>query len=117
VETKRVDLVTDQLLTNVYDAAIMVFGHFPKDQQYQVLNKIVGSLKVGGLLILELYEDAQLHYGTGGPKEINMLYNALDLLEWSQQYHIKHFFTGEVERYEGELHHGLSRVVQVIIQK
>ncbi len=117
VETKRVDLVADSLPINVYDAAIMVFGHFPKDQQYQVLNKIVGSLKEGGLLLLELYEDAQLNYGTGGPKDIDMLYNAVDLLQWSRQYHIKHFFTGEVERYEGKLHHGLSSVVQVIIQK
>lgn len=117
VETKRVDLISDPLLTNAYDAAIMVFGHFPKDQQYQVLDKIVGSIKDGGLLLLEVYEDAQINYGTGGPKDVNMLYNAVDLLRWSRQYRIKHFFTGEVERYEGKLHHGLSSVVQVIIQK
>lgn len=117
VETKLADLIEDPLPLDLYDGAIMVFGHFPKKHQLHVLDKIAASLKPGGLFLLEVYEEKQLDYKTGGPKEKSFLYRASDLLIWAEQFSILHFFSGEAVRQEGNLHTGKGYVVQLIIKK
>ncbi|KUP05381.1 methyltransferase [Bacillus coahuilensis m2-6] len=117
VDTKLVDLLEDELLCEAYDGALMVYGHFPKNRQYNVLNKIMNSIKAGGIFLLEVYEDKQLAYKTGGPKDVNWLYDSNELLKWAKQFRMLHFFVGETERYEGLLHHGTSYVVQLVIKK
>ncbi|WP_431030230.1 class I SAM-dependent methyltransferase [Lysinibacillus sp. LZ02] len=117
VQTKLVDLIEEPLLTEKYDGAIMVFGHFPKEKQYAVLDKIIASLKPGGIFMFEVYEDQQLAYGTGGPKDVEWLYNGRDVLAWAQQFNLVHFFIGEATRHEGQLHTGKCYVVQVVVKK
>lgn len=117
VETKLHNLITDAIPTNTFDAAIMVFGHFPKQHQLNILNGIAGSVKSGGIIMMEMYSEHQLKYGTGGPQQIDMLYHAAQLLQWCEQFNIVHFFTGELNRNEGALHTGLAHVIQFIVQK
>ena len=117
VKTELKDLIQDPLEENMYDGAVMIFGHFAKADQYNVLNKIVGSLKPGGILLMEVYEDAQLRYQTGGPKDINYLYNESALYNWAKQHEILHFACEEVERVEGIGHNGISKVLQLIVKK
>lgn len=117
VNTKLVDLVEESLDENIYDGAVMIFGHFSKKHQYDVLNKIVRSLKRGGLFLLEVYDEGQLLYGTGGPRNIDFLYNRDQLLEWAKKQHIIHFYNGEVDRMEGIAHTGKSKVIQLILEK
>ncbi|WP_199777702.1 methyltransferase domain-containing protein [Lysinibacillus sp. FJAT-14745] len=38
VQTKLIDLLQDELPVEMFDAAIMVFGHFPVEQQQEVLS-------------------------------------------------------------------------------
>lgn len=40
VHTVRIDLIEDTLPCARYDAAIMVYGHFPREDQFRVLEKI-----------------------------------------------------------------------------
>jgi len=117
VHTVLADLLQDKLPVNMYDAAIMVFGHFPMEQQWAVFQKIIDSVKPGGCIMMELYSIYQLPYGSGGPQQINLLYNPLEVLQWCQAHKILHFFTGEQIRYEGMLHTGLAHTIQLIIQK
>ncbi|MEK4439330.1 class I SAM-dependent methyltransferase [Paenibacillus sp. FSL K6-2862] len=117
VQTIQADLIHDELPIETYNAAVMVFGHFPRKDQYNVLEKILRSLKDGGKLLLEVYEEEQIKYGTGGPKDQSWLYNANELLAWSKHYRLKHFFTGEVERIEGVFHQGRCSVIQLILEK
>lgn len=117
VNTVFADLLTDDVPTAQFDAAIMVFGHFHEHDQLHVLQKISDAVKPGGLLMMELYSTDQITYATGGPRDRTWLYDAKKLLNWCSSYKIIHFFTGEVERNEGELHTGLAHTVQFIIQK
>ena len=117
VQTELTDLLVDPLKQEAYDGAVMIFGHFAKEQQYSVLNKIMESLKPGGVLLLELYEDAQLAYNTGGPRDLNYLYNEQQLRAWAQSFEILHFDCLEVERMEGLLHTGVCKVLQCVIAK
>lgn len=117
VNTKLKNLIEETLEEGVYDGAVMIFGHFSKAHQYEVLDKIVGSLKVGGVFLMEVYEEAQLAYKTGGPQDIDFLYNEVELYNWAKKYETLHFVCSEVERYEGTGHAGACKVVQLIIKK
>jgi len=117
IHTKLVDLEKDSLLKDYYDGAILVFGHFSKQFQIPILNKVVDSIKPNGYFLLEVYEESQVDLDTGGPGDIEHLYNAEQMLHWAKKFHLKHFFTGEVERNEGFRHTGKCHVVQLIIQK
>lgn len=66
---------------------------------------------------MELYSIYQLPYASGGPQQLDFLYNPLNVLEWCQTHKIIHFFTGEQLRHEGTLHTGLAHTIQLIIEK
>ncbi|PGB02446.1 class I SAM-dependent methyltransferase [Bacillus toyonensis] len=117
VHTKKVDLLADSLPVNEYDAAIMVFGHFHTDNQKMIFNKMIHTIKAGGIIMIEVYSKQQLNYGTGGPKGIDMLYNPIEILTWCGGHEVIHFFNGEQERMEGKGHTGLAHVIQVVIRK
>jgi len=117
VHTKLTDLLQDELPVEKFDAAIMVFGHFQAEQQQEVFKQIVNSVKSGGRIMMELYSIYQLPYASGGPRQLDFLYDPLDVLKWCQPYKIIHFFTGEQMRNEGILHTGLAHTIQFIIEK
>jgi len=117
VHTKLTDLLEDELPIETFDAAIMVFGHFPAEQQQGVFNRIVDSVKPGGRIMMELYSIYQLPYASGGPRQLDFLYDPLEVLKWCQPYRIIHFFAGEQVRNEGKLHTGLAHTIQIIIEK
>lgn len=117
IKTYEVDLTKEKVNQEQYDAAIMVFGHVPREDQPFLLNNMIDSVKPGGIILLEVYSDAQLSYKTGGPQSIDMLYNPLDMLEWIKDYKNIHFFYGEADRVEGKGHTGLGHVIQIAIQK
>lgn len=117
VHTKKVDLLADSLAENEYDAAIMVFGHFHDDYKKMILGKMIQTIKPGGLIMFEVYSKKQINYGTGGPKDVDMLYDPIDILTWCEEHKVIHFFNGERERIEGKGHTGLADVIQVVIRK
>ncbi|GGG20709.1 methyltransferase [Lysinibacillus alkalisoli] len=117
VNTVLCDLINDDLPVQQFDGAIMVFGHFHKTDQFHVLDKIMTSVKQGGIVMIEVYSETQLHYKTGGPPDQDWLYDAKQVLAWCEHHKILHFFTGEQMRTEGILHTGLAHTVQFIIQK
>lgn len=117
VNTEQKDLIHDEVPIEEFDGAIMVFGHFEKKEQKNVFDKLVSTVKPSGIVIMEVYSEDQIRYKTGGPKTIEMLYNPSDLLKWSHGYKILHFFYGEQERREGDLHTGMGHVIQLILQK
>ncbi len=117
VNTQHADLLKDIIPTEQFDAAIMVFGHFQKDHQQFVFQKILNSIKLHGKMMIEVYSENQLEYKTGGPKSIEFLYKPQDVLNWCEDCKILHFFVGEQIRYEGKGHTGLAHVVQLIIEK
>jgi len=117
VNTVQVDLLQGVISIEQFDAAIMVFGHFPRENQRVVFEKIIKSVKPGGKIMMELYSEKQLDYQTGGPKKLEMLYKPQVLLDWCEGSKILHFFVGEQTRQEGKLHTGLAHVIQLIIEK
>ena len=117
IHTKKIDLLVEDVASDEYDAAIMVFGHFHKNAQTMVLNKMKKAIKPKGILMLEVFSKEQLKYGTGGPPELEMLYEPKDILAWCEGHEVIHFFYGEQERMAGKVHNGLAHVIQLVLRK
>ena len=117
IHTKKIDLMVEDVASDEYDAAIMVFGHFHKNVQTMVLNKMKKAIKPKGILMLEVFSKEQLKYGTGGPPELEMLYEPKDILAWCEGHEVIHFFYGEQERVAGKVHNGLAHIIQLVLRK
>ena len=117
VKTEYRDLADVTWEAEQWDAVIHIFGHLPNDVMERTLSGIKKTLKPGGYYVSELYSIEQLKYGTGGPRNEEMLVNPIKMLEQFDGYFIKHFHVGEVNREEGELHTGTAHVVQSMFQK
>ncbi|WP_121614525.1 class I SAM-dependent methyltransferase [Mesobacillus foraminis] len=117
VSTELVDLNEAKWKKDEWDAIVCVFGHFPPKLRRKTLLGVKEAVKPGGYYLTEVYSHYQLPYKSGGPKELEFLYKPDELLEAFADWRIVHFFMGEVVRHEGELHNGLSHVIQFAGQK
>lgn len=117
LQTIVADLTLQMELTEQFDAAIMVFGHVSKNKQRPFIENLINTVKPGGYITFEVYSEAQIDYGTGGPGNLSALYNPIDVLKWIEPYHCEHFYYGEADRQEGYRHTGIGHVIQVIIRK
>ncbi|MGF2616070.1 class I SAM-dependent methyltransferase [Rossellomorea vietnamensis] len=117
VHTELIDLEKASFKQNHWDGVVCIFGHFPEDLRQKTLQGIKETVKPGGYFVSEVYSIFQIPYKSGGPKEETMLYRPEDFLNTFHDWKIIHFFMGEVTRHEGDLHNGLSHVIQFIGQK
>ena len=117
IETQVANLADYEIEPEKWDAIVMIFGHLPKELRKKVNAKIVKGLKKEGVFILEGYSPKQLPLNTGGPKDISMLY---DLVEVNSELEGLDFeIAHEIEReiIEGKGHTGHGFVVQILGRK
>src|SRR5699024_4712939 len=117
VRAELVDLSEADWSKNKWDEIICVFGHFPTDLRRQILQHIKEAVKPGGYYVTEVYSHYQIPDKSGGPPELDLLYQREEFLKTFADWRIVHFFMGEVTRHEGKLHHGLAHVIQFVGQK
>ncbi|WP_316568907.1 methyltransferase domain-containing protein [Neobacillus sp. YIM B06451] len=117
VETRLVDLNEAKWDKDKWDEILCVFGHFPAGLRGKTLEGVKEAVKPGGYFVTEVYSIYQIPYASGGPKEVGFLYKPEEFLETFSDWRVVHFFMGEVVRKEGELHNGLSHVIQFAGQK
>lgn len=117
IKTELVDLNEASWKKDQWDEVVCIFGHFPKDLRNKTLQGVKEAVKPGGYFVTEVYSVYQIPYKSGGPQDVELLYKPEEYLEIFSDWHIVHFFMGEVTRHEGELHNGLSHVIQFVGQK
>jgi SAM-dependent methyltransferase len=117
IETVVSDLAQYEIEPEAWDAVVMIFGHLPVELRRRVNESIVKGLKPGGVFILEGYTPRQLAYETGGPKDINMLYEPEEVK--SELSGLEFEIAREVEReiIEGPGHTGKGAVFQLLGRK
>jgi hypothetical protein len=117
VSTELVDLNDVYWEKEKWDQLVCIFGHFPTELRKKTLQGIKETIKPGGHFVTEVYSIYQIPYGSGGPKDLDFLYNPEEFLQVFSDWRIIHFCMGEVTRHEGKLHKGLSHVIQLVGQK
>lgn len=117
VDTQLIDLNEATWEQNRWDEIVCIYGHFPEELRTKTLLGVKDAVKPGGYYVTEVYSYKQIPYNSGGPRDLNFLYKPEEFLQTFADWRIIHFFVGEVERYEGDLHNGLSHVIQFVGQK
>ncbi|WP_448963087.1 class I SAM-dependent methyltransferase [Macrococcus capreoli] len=120
VNTHLQDLTVEHAVDKAqFDKVIMIFGHVKEESQQVLFNNLIQSVKPGGKIYFEVYAKAQLDYGTGGPKDIEMLYDLEAIRKYCElnEVTIIDLEEKEVVRHEGDKHNGKCRVIQGILEK
>jgi 2-polyprenyl-3-methyl-5-hydroxy-6-metoxy-1,4-benzoquinol methylase len=112
------DLGEMQLKANTWDVIVAIFAHFPKPVKSHIWPQVFTALKPGGKLIMEVYDQEQLRFATGGPQQSDLLYSKEELIELIvgdyQSFQIEKVFR---DVHEGAYHNGASATLQVLANK
>ncbi|AYU54190.1 class I SAM-dependent methyltransferase [Staphylococcus debuckii] len=114
-DVTEANLVAD----NSFDYTINVFGHVLTEDKPGMFNNLVRPLVNHGHSYFEFYAKDQVNFGTGGPKDVNMLYDVDEIKDYLSDLPVKvhRLEKVEVERYEGSKHNGVGSVIQGHIEK
>jgi ubiquinone/menaquinone biosynthesis C-methylase UbiE len=100
-----------------YDVLALIYAHLHVSNRRDIHQKFVEGLKAGGHLILEAFSKEQLGNDSGGPQDLEMLYDLDELLEDFEELQIKHADTTEIELKEGMHHEGTANVIRMLAMK
>lgn len=121
IQTLCADLTNWHWEENTYDLVISIYLHFSSQVRQKIHQAMLKSLKPGGLLILEGFNQQQLQYqqkyNSGGPKIPEMLYTAEMLIEDFVDGNILELTETIVELHEGQYHQGQASVIRLVLQK
>lgn len=114
IETVYSDLSDYDMGRGKWEGIVSIFCHLPPDLRKSLCRRVVEALKPGGVFLMEAFTKDQLKYKTGGPKNIDLLYDLEELkidlapLEFETARKI----VRDVE--EGTHHNGCASVVQIV---
>jgi len=97
-----------------YDAIALVYAHVPNEIRQAFHRQLLGLLKPGGSFILEAFNTRQLGNASGGPPDINMLYEVADIRnDFEQECELKIIEDVEEELDEGKYHVGKANFIRL----
>lgn len=111
------DLADYRIEPGAWAGIVATWAHLPPPLRRVVHAQVVTGLRPGGVFLLEAYTPGQLAFGTGGPKDVNLLMTLPALREELAGLEIVIGRELEREVQEGSGHGGRSAVVQVMARK
>lgn len=115
--TVQADLTTWDWPVGQFDVVASIFLHLPPVARARAHAGMVTALRSGGVLVLEAFSPAQLGRGSGGPKEVELLYRAEALRADFAALTILELVEADAALDEGPLHQGLGAVVRLVAVK
>lgn len=108
--------------TEIFDALVLIFAHFPAALRQSFHRKLLSFLKPSGILILEGFSKEHLKFNSinplaGGPKDPSMLFSEEELISDLQGMEIVSLEEKEVILQEGLFHTGNSAVIRLVAKK
>lgn len=111
------DLKDYDLGEEKWDGIVSIFAHTPTSIRRNLHKDVKRALKPGGVFLLEGYNVEQLGYGSGGPKDEDMLCKKEEFEEDFQDLSILMLQNRVRSVQEGEAHSGEASVSQLIVRK
>lgn len=111
------DLADYRIEPAAWDSIVSIFIQMPSAIRVPLHRAAVEGLRPGGVFVLEGFTPGQIRYGTGGPKDVDMLNSLRDLRRELAGLEFIHAIEKEREVREGRHHTGLASVVQVVAVK
>jgi len=117
VNTICADLLEFDFSNNEYDGIISIYSHFNIVDTISLHKKYYDALKPNGVFFMEAFAKEQLPLDTGGPKNIDLLYNIDDVENSFPIGKIELLKKDIIYLHEGKLHDGKAVVVRAIVRK
>jgi SAM-dependent methyltransferase len=111
------DLTTYELPQGAFDAAALIFVHFPPELRRVLHTRAIEALKPGGVFMIEAFGTEQLKRDTGGPRSTELLYSMGDLLDDLSDLEILHQSSLVIDIQEGPFHSGESDIHRIVARK
>ncbi len=99
---------------HTYDAVGLIYAHMPSIVRSIIHKQLIQSLKPSGVIILEAFHKDQLNYTSGGPKDIDMLFDEDELASDFEGIDILLLEKRKIHLQEGTFHSGDAVVVQML---
>ncbi|MCG5535771.1 SAM-dependent methyltransferase [Ectothiorhodospira mobilis] len=100
-----------------FDHVVSIFLHLPPEQRWRVHEAMFRALKPGGWLLLEAFHPEQIHYHSGGPRDVAMLYGSVTLREDLVDAEFRELAEVAVHLDEGPGHQGRAAVTRALIRR
>ncbi len=115
--TVHADLAEWRAPDGAFDAVVSVFCHVPRALRATFHADLARVLAPQGLFVLTAYRPEQLAFGTGGPKDLDLLFPLAELRH--ELAGLSLLIAREVERevIEGSLHTGRAATVEIVAQR
>jgi len=117
IHTVMADLNAYKIKPESWSGIIAIFAHLDPSLRQRIHNACVNGLVPGGVMILEAYTPDQLSYGTGGPKDPDLLMTRSRLIDEFAGLNVLHAVEMVRRVSEGKHHTGDAAVVQFVGQK
>lgn len=117
ITTVHTDLADFGLGRDAWDGIVSIWCHLPQPLRARVHHDVTIALRPGGAFLLEAYTPAQLQFGTGGPKTVDLLPSLTELRTELAGLDFEVAVEREREVHEGRGHGGRSAVVQVLARR
>jgi SAM-dependent methyltransferase len=111
------DASTVEFEENSFDAIALIYAHFPESIRKIIHRKAIAWLKPGGKIILEAFRPEQLHFKSGGPKEVSMLFTKALLENDFDDLTIYQLDTLNTILNEGDFHQGEAAIIRLVAIK
>ncbi|MFL0163005.1 class I SAM-dependent methyltransferase [Aquirufa salirivi] len=100
-----------------FDAIALIFFHQMPEERRKFHQQCIKWLKPGGKIILEGFHKDQLGRDSGGPKELDMLFNKDELTQDFKGLQIDYVKEKEYVLNEGPLHQGKAFLIDLVATK
>ncbi|MFC1642783.1 class I SAM-dependent methyltransferase [Myxococcota bacterium] len=117
IHTVLADLGEYELGPSQWAGIIAIFCHLPPAIRKRVHHAVLEALLPGGVFVLEAYRIEQPLYGTGGPKDTELLYSLAALEADLTGLDFLHAAELVREVNEGTYHRGRGAVVQILARR
>jgi len=98
---------------NLFDCIVLIFVHLPAEKRQNFHRKMMGYLKPGGHIIFEGFSKKQINHQSGGPKNIDMLFDETELTnDFSPLVNDLNLKFLHTDLDEGAYHRGKAEVVR-----
>jgi SAM-dependent methyltransferase len=114
ITTTVADLQDFVIAPGAWQGIVSVFAHVPSALRRRVHAAVVAGLAPGGVFVLEAYAPEQLGFGTGGPRDPDLLMPLSALREELQGLTLEIAEACEREVVEGAHHTGVASVVRIV---
>jgi len=101
-----------------FDCIVLIFVHLPTEKRQDFHRKMISYLKPGGHIIFEGFSKKQINHPSGGPKNIDMLFDETELTnDFSPLVNDLNLQFLQTDLDEGAYHRGRAEVVRFTATK